>query len=481
MSISPFFSGKSENVVDLHANNSTLASAHQSLNVSSPNVSPINGASVAPGGLGLPSMGNENASTNFYSPNDLFLSSSTVDSFKISSVNGSSELGMPEEELGSLYDFKSENQNGNPPFHLSGSASSTSNLFRQALEGSRLLEAERNASERAAGGLDYADIQNNSKPRYLLGPSAKEGKRNGLEDASSEGDQEHTMLAKKIFEGRRDEPTIDAELAAIGIKGIPTIHTACVDGNLKLVKRLTEVRNADIEAKDILGSRPLHVASCYGRLDIIRFLMGKGADVNATDNYKSTPLVVTSHPETVKLLVSFGANINAKNVNSISAKSISLSNPYVCLAIEQGQKLLQQRIKKTRNYIGVVLPKFLDPKLCRGSWNWSWVVKNRSRASSSSTTHATPHKEDNKPSISNNDDNSNANTPTEPPRKRKRLDDGSGRKAMDVATHTQNNGSANSNPTSMDVQREEAGGRDQSTPGCLADLVVAFLYHDDDH
>uniref|UniRef100_A0A7S2VUH9 Uncharacterized protein n=1 Tax=Norrisiella sphaerica TaxID=552664 RepID=A0A7S2VUH9_9EUKA len=361
MSISPFFSGKSDNVDSLAPITSSLSSAHQSLNPTSPNVSPnlIGGNHAAIGhSLQLPTVGTEaTTSQNFYhSPNEIFLDGPPVDStFKISSgSDGTTGLGMPDEELGSLYDFKREQSSQNP--YMSGTSAS---LFSQAALGSRLLDVNR-VRERKEGGLDYMSLD--AKPKFVLGPSAK-GKEEG--DIGPE-EQEPSVLAKKIFDrNRRDEPTIDAELAAIGIKGIPTIHTACVDGNLRLVKRLTLMRTADVEAKDILGSRPLHVASCYGRRDIISFLLRKGADINAVDNYESTPLVVTADQETVTLLVSFGADIHAKNVNNISAKSISLSNPYFCLAIEQGQKLLRERISATRKFLGQIVGDFIDKDICK--------------------------------------------------------------------------------------------------------------------
>mmetsp|Transcript_25718 Transcript_25718/g.43061 ORF Transcript_25718/g.43061 Transcript_25718/m.43061 type:complete len:428 (+) Transcript_25718:81-1364(+) len=369
MSISPFFSGKSDHVDSL-AITSSLSSAHQSLNPSSPNVSPnlIGGSTASLGpSLQLPTVESQGQTNFYHSPGDMFLDGPPVDSsFKISSSSGggATGLGVPDEELGSLYDFKRD-QASQPPY-MSGTSSGTSTLFSQAAIGSRLLQAERTGAERKVGGLDYMQLDN--KPKYILGPTTTSSERGVVRNE----EQEHTRLAKKVFERSRDEePTIDAELRAIGIKGIPTIHTACVDGNLRLVKKLTIMRTADIEAKDILGSRPLHVASCYGHRDIISFLIRKGANVNAVDNYESTPLVVTQDQETVKLLVSFGANIHAKNVNDVSAKQLSLSDPYICYAIEQGQKWLRERAEKTKRFLGQIDKKFLNTEICK-HWDASF-------------------------------------------------------------------------------------------------------------
>jgi hypothetical protein len=135
------------------------------------------------------------------------------------------------------------------------------------------------------------------------------------------------------------------------IRGIPLIHTACIDGNLKQVEQLLAQRPEDLECQDIVGSRPLHVASCYGHVHVMKHLIACGADINARDNYNSTPLVVvSSSTEALELLVSMGADIDAKNANNISARTQS-NNPYTALAIEQGLKQLERRRKLTKQYI----------------------------------------------------------------------------------------------------------------------------------
>mmetsp|Transcript_14532 Transcript_14532/g.35425 ORF Transcript_14532/g.35425 Transcript_14532/m.35425 type:complete len:471 (+) Transcript_14532:510-1922(+) len=467
MSISPFFSANSDNVESL-AISSSLSSAHQTLNPSSPNISPALGS--ASGTLGLPSMGNDGASNFYHSPNDIFLEGGTVDAFKISSDGGHADSGMNDETLGSLFDFKRD-QSSQPGAYISGTSPGTSTLFSQASMGARLLsevEHSSSATRPRAGGL-YMDLD--AKPKSLLGLSSTKDK--GLIISGGKlPEQEHTMLAKKVFDSSSaDEPTIDAELAAVGIKGIPTIHTACVDGNLRLVKHLTMVRNADVEAKDILGSRPLHVASCYGHLDIISFLLRKGANVNAVDNYKSTPLVVTSDPQTVKLLVSFGADIHAKNVNSISAKSISLSHPYVCLAIEQGQKQLGERIATTKVYLGQIHRDFIEPRICV-----HWVkrtLRGLTQARSSNQSNV---------SLLGTIDTSAGIRGDVAAKKRKR-EDGSliKREGVPQSVAQPANGPGQKrvktiNGTSTVKMEEDNDDVEKDPPRCIAELILSYLY-----
>ena len=57
-------------------------------------------------------------------------------------------------------------------------------------------------------------------------------------------------------------------------------------------------------------------ASYKGRLEIVKYLVVKGANVNAKDHYDSTALMMASRRnnlEIVKYLVRNGANVNAKN------------------------------------------------------------------------------------------------------------------------------------------------------------------------
>lgn len=89
------------------------------------------------------------------------------------------------------------------------------------------------------------------------------------------------------------------------------------DGDLTNVRRLID-GGADARAKDKGGATPMLYAAAYGRLDIGRYLVdAKGADlIHATNNDGWTPLMVASywgHLEFVSFLVIKGANIDAKN------------------------------------------------------------------------------------------------------------------------------------------------------------------------
>lgn len=73
---------------------------------------------------------------------------------------------------------------------------------------------------------------------------------------------------------------------------------------------------ADLEKKDRDGRTLLMNAACYARIEVIKYLLNRGADIYAKDNADFTALhagVMSKDVGTIKLLLKAGADINAKN------------------------------------------------------------------------------------------------------------------------------------------------------------------------
>lgn len=69
----------------------------------------------------------------------------------------------------------------------------------------------------------------------------------------------------------------------------------------------------DVNIGDQTGTTPLHVASKYGRMDLIQVLLKYGADVNKLDELSHSPLYQAAsgnHVQTVKLLLEHKAKIS---------------------------------------------------------------------------------------------------------------------------------------------------------------------------
>lgn len=90
------------------------------------------------------------------------------------------------------------------------------------------------------------------------------------------------------------------------------------NGDLKKFKKnLPEDIPADnINAKDENGSTALHRAVSNKDTEMVKLLLGYGADSNIKNNYGTTPLhmaILSNSPEIAKLLLAYGADINAKS------------------------------------------------------------------------------------------------------------------------------------------------------------------------
>ena len=67
-----------------------------------------------------------------------------------------------------------------------------------------------------------------------------------------------------------------------------TLHFACLRGNLQVVQYLVE-KGANIEAKDWDKNTPLHLASYRGNTDVVKYLVSKGANKYAKNIWHQTP------------------------------------------------------------------------------------------------------------------------------------------------------------------------------------------------
>ena len=109
-----------------------------------------------------------------------------------------------------------------------------------------------------------------------------------------------------------------------------TLVNVALNGKLEQVKTLIEKEGVDINAKESeTGATALMGASGYGELEVVQYLINKGADINAKNDNGGTALMVASmegHLAVVKALVegkngllsmfSKGADINAKDNNN---------------------------------------------------------------------------------------------------------------------------------------------------------------------
>ena len=101
-------------------------------------------------------------------------------------------------------------------------------------------------------------------------------------------------------------------------------YGACRNGDLEEVKNILKNNriNINYHKKDDRNWTPLRVSCNYGRLEVVKFLVEKGADIEIKDLDGNTPLILASsnnRSQIFKFLVEFGnANIEVKNDEGIT-------------------------------------------------------------------------------------------------------------------------------------------------------------------
>ena len=105
------------------------------------------------------------------------------------------------------------------------------------------------------------------------------------------------------------------KLLARGIKDHTAFMVALSSKHMEMAKFLIE-HGADINATNAKGATMLWMAVDNGDLELAKFLIGNGADVNFDEKNIGPILIRTSinhNPEMAEYLISKGANVNGKN------------------------------------------------------------------------------------------------------------------------------------------------------------------------
>lgn len=122
-----------------------------------------------------------------------------------------------------------------------------------------------------------------------------------------------------------------------GLLSAGEIHEAATEGNLEQVKNLLSADNSFLNTVDDRGRTPLHHAAGNNHLDIIRYLLDSGANIEAADSRGNTPLLSAiwgNHLSAVKLLAERGANLKAEHQSY--GKAIEIAYWQECIKDKSG-------------------------------------------------------------------------------------------------------------------------------------------------
>ncbi len=140
--------------------------------------------------------------------------------------------------------------------------------------------------------------------------------------------------------GRNDKEVFDILLENAGTnvhkvqdnKNNTLIHFAAELGFTAFFRKLCDVDGADLDANNVDGLTPLHVASFKGHELIVQELLGKGASVDSMNVLLETPLFLAVEKgclPVVKILLEHGANLYARNIYGYTPVKIAIHKDHV--------------------------------------------------------------------------------------------------------------------------------------------------------
>ncbi|XP_070501676.1 transient receptor potential cation channel subfamily A member 1 [Chironomus tepperi] len=100
------------------------------------------------------------------------------------------------------------------------------------------------------------------------------------------------------------------------------VHLACAQGAIEIVELMFKMqpqeKKTSLLCTDIQKMTPLHCASMFDHPPLVEFLVNEGADINALDKEKRSPILLAASRSgwrTVHVLIRLGADIHIKDVN----------------------------------------------------------------------------------------------------------------------------------------------------------------------
>jgi hypothetical protein len=130
----------------------------------------------------------------------------------------------------------------------------------------------------------------------------------------------HTIVKFLVIERSQD-------MQARGFTNMVTpLHLAAKRGHVEVARFLVD-RGANVNVRDKGSLTPLHLASQEGKVEVARFLIDHGANVITRAMYNLTSLHLASREgqlEAVHILINHGANVHARDMNRLTPLHLAL-------------------------------------------------------------------------------------------------------------------------------------------------------------
>ena len=111
--------------------------------------------------------------------------------------------------------------------------------------------------------------------------------------------------------------------------------------------RALEIMKRDPEwilKRDGNQKTPLHIATRFAQIEVVKWLLDNGAEFDAKDNHELTPLHISSDVEVVKLLLDHGADVDAKAYNNLTPLHMTSDVEIIELSLAKGPDLSAQSV-----------------------------------------------------------------------------------------------------------------------------------------
>ena len=198
--------------------------------------------------------------------------------------------------------------------------------------------------QNALRGGDYGPVINigNSAESKLIKRVANGDGGLQMPPTGPLSDEEIGVLRAWIDQGAEFRNDVDGKAAPKPVDPkLKSLITAVRERDLQSVRSMLAAQPELVKAHDAAGATPLHHAAGFGDLATMKFLILHGADVNATNIRKSTPLFwAMNDVEKAKLLIEHGANVNARTIDGrtpiYQAAVMPNTAPLMRLLIQKG-------------------------------------------------------------------------------------------------------------------------------------------------
>ncbi|TID29944.1 hypothetical protein CANINC_001455 [Pichia inconspicua] len=105
------------------------------------------------------------------------------------------------------------------------------------------------------------------------------------------------------------------------------IWVAAADNQIATVKSLIDSGKFSPNSADPNGFTPIHAAASYGNIELLRYLLQNGGNVNIQDKDGDTPLHHAESVDIARILIGeFGADYKIKNNEGLDAKEFHIQD-----------------------------------------------------------------------------------------------------------------------------------------------------------